>query len=510
MFNLFCNFLRNKNSVFFFSFITVLVFLMEFSLLAQESNQKLEYKIYFSSKEIGTEIILFDIPILKTEKTSNLKTEKYGFIDFKNIAQSKVTLKDPDTNETHNLKYIFNNSKLSIIQDDTTDERVVDKIFPIEPPITLFLYKILSLNSEKIEVFLPSTQNIFNAIMQNSGVQKVFFRKKEIFLKKHFLVFDQTGVEIFTDMDGKIVLTNSPNLSLRTEYIGDSIKPYSDLKELLPPSKILKKTDKIIVNSIEFPINIYSPKKTRSLTNILLIHDFNDETNHFYEKLASILGEKCGNIIFPIVDVEKLKSFNDKYEIYKKVLKKYKNIHIISLGEGSIISYRLKKEFKNKIKSITLLNPLYFNYFEILTQQADFSALQENRKIALKTALKEFDKVVKSDEKQTIFNNKKISTKYFSELFKEDAKNYIDILKGDIAIFTGKYDSDFETKNGWYLYSFIEKNSDTKVIYKEIDESNHHFFKVPYKSYAFDFQNEGEINKIFIKELTKFLRKVTK
>ncbi|MBN2694395.1 hypothetical protein JXR93_07005 [bacterium] len=469
--------------------ISIFLILLTLSLYAQNSIN-LEYKIFFSSKEIGKEIISFN--------------EKNTPID------SKISIKDPDTDTIHNLNYSFKENVLKIVQDETDEEQKIDNISPIEPPITLFLYKILSLNKNKIKLFMPSSGNRYDATLENSSVQKVVFRKKELFLNRYILVFDQIGIEIFTDMDGKIVLTNSPNLSIRTEYIGDSINPYSGLKDSKKTLKIVEKTEKIKVGSVEFPIYTFSPKAEKTTTNILLIHDFNDENTHFYRELAIVLGEKCGNIIFPKISIDKLDSFNNKYEVFKKIVKKYKNIHIIAIGEGSIISYKLKKEFKNRVESIVLLNPLYFNYFEILKQQTDSLSLQENRKISLKVALKELDNIVKSDEKYTIFNDKKISTKYFKELFKEEAKNYKDFLNGNIAIFTAKYDSDIDSKNGWYLYSFIEKNRDAKVIYKEIDESNHYFFKIPYKSFAFDFENQGEFNRVFIKELTRFLKKVTK
>jgi hypothetical protein len=199
-------------------------------------------------------------------------------------------------------------------------------------------------------------------------------------------------------------------------------------------------------------------------------------------------------------------TFEEKYKIIKKIFtlnNKYNTI--LTLGWGNILSLKLLNDFKNKIKKIIFLNPIYFNYLTILKSQTELEFFTKKEQDILKETLKFLVKKVYSKD-IIVFNSQIINTNYFKELFKEDISRYFDILKKDIkiSIFTSNYDSDINSKNGWILYSKIKNNN---ITHKEFMGLNHYFYKIPYKSFAFSYNKNLKIDREFLKYLSRSLRK---
>ena len=173
-------------------------------------------------------------------------------------------------------------------------------------------------------------------------------------------------------------------------------------------------------------------------------------------------------------------------------------------GDRFVIIDKLNQEFKNKMKKIIFLNPMYSSYLSILKSQTELEFFGLKKQNELKNTLKKLIKKVYSN-KEFIFNGTLVNSQYFKDLFeiKPNPKSKIS-ENTKVFVMTGSYDSEIDSKNGWFLYSNIKNNN---VKHKEFIALSHYFYKIPYKSFAFSYNKNLKIDREFLKELKRFLRK---
>jgi hypothetical protein len=432
---------------------------------------------------------------------SKLKIEKKNDIYYK--FQNKITFKDSD-----NAQYI----------------KLPKNTYIFEPLVVSTLLPILkdrgnNKKDYKINLFIPSRNKIVKATLKYENIESKKIDKLYFSLEKYNLYYDKESFEIFADKAKRIVFVDWSSLGYHS-IIKDT-KIVSFTKAINHLNYVLK-VQKIKINNYNVTLYKYISKSKKKMKKILIIdgvlipkmiNDSGDtlSENIFFDKLMDSLSKKGYSFIrysFENFSDKNLKTFTfeEKYKIIKKIFtlnNKYNTI--LTLGWGNILSLKLLNDFKNKIKKIIFLNPIYFNYLTILKSQTELEFFTKKEQDILKETLKFLVKKVYSKD-IIVFNSQIINTNYFKELFKEDISRYFDILKKDIkiSIFTSNYDSDINSKNGWILYSKIKNNN---ITHKEFMGLNHYFYKIPYKSFAFSYNKNLKIDREFLKYLSRSLRK---
>lgn len=518
----------------------LLLFFVQISIFALSQNDlPINYKLYYLSNIAGSEsyktsAVQTDVLLkIKTFEENEEFTIKYTLKHKDGLINDFLMEATDKDNNLSTLMFKSERNKISLLTVDGEKKSIDFKndFFITEPPVISFLYPILKNGKKDLNLFIPSKSEFVKGELKEDGYCLKKIDKQEVVLKKYLLLFDDNNIEIFVDKSNIIAVVNSKTTGYSVEINNFSLNSYE--KTLLNDkykevkNNLITSYEQFDVDDFKTVIRSYNLKNKKSLKSVLIINDFGipDETGHsfysfsknnFYDELTYYLVEKNFKVIrysfenFTDKNLNKL-TFENKYKIIKSILNKYnkQNISIIAIGEGSVFAYKLKKELKDKIKSIALLNPIYFSYDNILTKQTEDEILTEGEKAGLKKNLKQLLEIINSKEEFVTFNKQNIPVTYFKSLFKEIGENYVDILNENIAIFTGQYDIDVDKNNGWYLYSSIKtKNSKiSNVEYKEFSKLNHYFYEIPYKSLLLESMNDKNINKDFLKSLYKFLKK---
>jgi len=524
------------------SLLILLLLQIPFLTLAQ-NDFSVNYKLYYLSNIAGSELyktsaVQTDILLkIKTFEENEEFTIKYTLKHKDGLTNDFLMEAADKDNNLSTLMFKSEKNKINMLTVDGEKKSIDFKndFFVVEPPVISFLYPILKNGKKDVNLFIPSKGEIAKGELKDDGYCLKKINKQEVVLKKSLLLFGNDNIEIFTDKSNIIAVVNSKTTGYYVEISDFSLNSY---EKTLLNDKYKNIKNNLTINYEQFDVDGFKTvirtyilknnnSNSKTVKNILLINDFGipDESGHgfysfsknnFYDELTYYLTEKGFKVIrysfenFTDINIKNL-TFENKYKIIKSITDKFikQNLSIIAIGEGSVFAYKLKKDLNTKLKKTVLLNPVYFSYDNILTKQTQDEILTESEKSNLTDKLNQLLKIINSTEEFITFNKQNMPVAYFKSLFKEKGENYSDILNENIAIFTSQYDIDIDKNNGWYLYSSIKtQNKQIKnVEYKEFSKLNHYFYEIPYKSLLFESINDKNINKDFLKNLYKFLKK---
>jgi len=474
------------------------------------------YDLFENFKKIGLETYTFkkdEFFIIDSKLAIKFKKENHKLL-------YQISYLKSDFKKLLSLNLKINNKK-NIEYDFTDKKKFKKKLYVFEPLLVSSIYPFLKENIRNIDLFIPSENKIIKGKLIYSGIEDKKIKKTIYHLKKYNLTYKNHSFEIFTDKSGLIVFVDWSSIGYQSEITNLRITSFS-LNKVSSKRNYKVRIKKLKIKS--FPVKIYKyyPKnKNRKLTILIIdgvlfpkmIKDSRDtlSENIFFDKLINKLSKKGYSFLrysfedFSIKNNENL-TLQKKYEIIKKILNKNKKINtVITLGWGNFLVMKLLNDFSTRFKKIIFLNPIYSSYLTNFKEQTNLEFLTENDRKSLQLSLKHLIKKVYSKDK-IIFNDIVVNTSYFKELFKFKIEEYFKYLKSGIKIyiFTANYDSDISSNNGWLLYSKIKNNN---IKHKEFLGLNHYFYKIPYKSFAFYYNKSLKIDKEFIKNLNRALRK---
>ncbi len=488
------------------------------------SKNDFSYDIFENYKKIGKETYkLSQDKYFALNSNLDIKYNKKDYTVIYNIYYSDINLNDLikadiKINNSKHIKYLF--SKKSGIKNGEEFIKFNKKSYLFEPLLVSTIYSFLNSEKKNINLFNPSEKKIIKAKITYKGYDNKKIKGKLYLLKKYNLTYENNSFEIFVDKSNIIVLVDWSSLGYTSEIKNIIITPF---KKVVVSHNYNLKTKKIKINGYPVKIYKYYPKKKRNGKKIFIIdgvmfpvlkNDSGDvlSENIFFNKLIDKLSKKGYSFLrysfedFSSGNFEKL-DLNTKYKLVKKILMKNKSYNvIITIGWGDIIAFKLLKDLGEKrIKKAVFLNPVYSNYLTILKEQTNLEFFTEKEQNNLKKSLRKLVKKIHSAN-IVVFNKRIINTNYFKELFKEKVDDYFKYLSNRIKtyIFTANYDSDISSGNGWVLYSKIKNNN---VKYKEFIGLNHYFYKIPYKSFAFSYNKNLKIERKFMRNLERALRK---
>ena len=511
------------------SLVLVLSFFIYINISAniQNISNSKKYDIYENYKKVGLESYKTQkdkLFIVNIKLSLNIKSSLHQFLY--NISYSKSDLKkkiylELKVDKLKKSYYKFDKNFKFKDSENYQFIKIPKNTFIIEPLIVSTLYPILDKKTKKVDVFIPSKNEVIKAKLSFSGVEGKKIGKFNYFLERYSISYKNQSFEVFVDKLGNIVYVDWSSFGYYSQINNEKIISFE--------SKKIKKTYKLKVKNLKlnkFPVKLYyynslknsAVKKNKKILFIdgrmfPKIKNANLDVlaeNIFFDKLVNKLTKKGYSILrysFEDFSKKQIKSLtlSKKYKILQKLFIKNKSYTtVLSIGWGSLLVFKLNQEFKNRMKKIILLNPMYSSYLSVLKSQTDLEFFGLKKQNQLKNTLKKLIKKVYKN-KEFIFNGVLVNSQYFKDLFEFKPDTNTKVSKATkVFVMAGSYDSEINSKNAWFLYSNI-KNNDVK--YKEFTGLNHYFYKIPYKSFAFSYNKNLKINRDFLKELKRFLRK---